>query len=189
MARRKSRRSAVRGKPNYLWISTCGDLAQVANATVWDPLLVPGDWSGTVTETQCTLLRMVVTVYTATLNEAGAHHAENAAILLGSASEGAGGSDPLDISNILDWPDFFISYDRVLRIFRLEWDGSLIPDNSVHPVQFSQLPDPIMNLKTPRVLKGDDSVRLCIGGGYNPAAAELPVIRWFCRSLVRTGLR
>jgi len=187
MARRRSRRSTVRGKPNYMWINTAGDLALISGNTVWDGLLVPGDWSGTVTETQCTLLRMVVSVYTQTINGGGPPHAENAAIVMGSASEG-GGTDPLDISMPVDWPDFFLSYDRVLRIFRLEWDGVVANVNVPLPVQFSQLPEPVMNLKTPRLLRGDDSIRLCVGGGLQ-MDLEQPVVKWFCRSLVRTGLR
>lgn len=189
MARRKSRRSAVRGKPNYMWINTAGELALVSGNTVWDPILIPGDWSGTVTETQCTLLRLVVSCYTKTLlSEAVViPHSQNACITLGSASEGPGGTDPLDISAPADWPDFFISYDRVLRIFRLEWAGG--PDSANHlPVQFSQLPEPVMNMKTPRHLRGDDSVRLNVGG-FVVLDLSTPYVVWFCRALVRLGLR
>lgn len=188
MARRKSRRSTVRGKPNYLWINTAGELALIAGNTVWDALLVPGDWSGTVTETQCTLLRMVVSVYTGTVGQEATPvpHSQNAAILLGSASEGAG-TDVLDISQPADWPDFFMSYDRVLRIFRLEFAATQDGGTTL-PVQFSQLPEPVMNLKAPRLLRGDDSVRLCVGGNVFMDIAQ-PHIWWFCRSLVRTGLR
>jgi len=189
MARRRSRRSTVRGKPNYLWINTAGELAIVSGNTVWDALLIPADWSGTVTETQCTLLRMVVSVYTVT---AGAEavvvpHAQNAAIVLGSASEG-GGSDVNDISMFNEWPDFFQAYDRVLRIFRLEWTGEGPVAATSLPVQFSQLPEPVMNLKTPRRLLGDDAIRLCVGGRV---AVDLstPSVTWFARTLVRTGLR
>jgi len=188
MARRRSKRSTVRGKPNYLWINTAGELAQVTGNTVWDALLIPADWSGTVTETSCTLLRMVVSVYTKTTEEAGIAHAENAAIVMGSASEGAG-TDTNDITSYADWPTFFQAYDRVLRIFRLEWDGAVNAGNPLVPVQFSQLPEPVMNLKTPRRLLGDDSIRLCIGGGIIPLTTEIYSITWFCRSLVRTGLR
>lgn len=188
MARRKSRRSTVRGKPNYLWINVAGDLALINGNTVWDAILIPADWSGTVTETQCTLLRLVVSVYTKTNNEASLPHAQNACILLGSASEGAG-SDVNDISNLTEWPDFFQAYDRVLRIFRLEWDGALASSNVGMPVQFSQLPEPVMNLKTPRLLRGDDSVRLCCGANRNQVDVEVPTIVWFVRALVRTGLR
>jgi len=188
MSRRRSKRSSVRGKPNYLWVNTAGELALVDNNTVWDPLLIPADWSGTVTETQCTLLRMVVSLYAYTSTSVTPPHAENGAIVLGSASEGAGGSDTLDISSYLDWPDFFTSYDRVLRIFRLEWDGQLRVTEGL-PVQFSQLPEPVLNLKTPRVLKGDDSVRLCVGCNRTSLGAEVVAVMWFCRSLVRTGLR
>lgn len=187
MARRRSRRSTVRGKPNYLWINTAGDLALIAGNTVWDALLVPGDWSGTVTEQTATLLRMVVECYTITINDSGPPHAQNACITLGSASEG-GGTDPLDISQTGDWPDFFISYDRVLRIMRLEWDGAQRNTNVGLPVQFSQLPEPVLNLKTPRLLRGDDSVRLNVGGNFTPVA-ETAMVAWFSRSLVRIGLR
>lgn len=188
MARRRSKRSTVRGKPNYLWINTAGDLAKVDGNSVWDALLIPADWSGTVTETQCTLLRMVVSVYTKTFGATGLPHASNACIVLGSASEGAG-SDTNDIDSYADWPTFFQAYDRVLRIFRLEWAAGPNMGNPQLDVQFSQLPEPVMNLKTPRRLLGDDSVRLVIGGGPTPLTTEVYSITWFCRSLVRTGLR
>lgn len=188
MARRRSKRTGVRGKPNYLWINTAGDMSLVNGQTTWDSLLVPADWSGTVTETQCTLLRLVVTVYTICLNQETTPipHAQNACIVLGSASEG-NGFDPLDISEITEWPDFFAKYDRVLRIFRLEWNGET-QNTTAMPVQFSQLPDPVMNLKTPRLLRGDDSVRLCVGGRIFMDVGEYGLY-WFARSLVRIGLR
>jgi len=188
MARRRSKRSTVRGKPNYLWINTAGELATNTGNTVWDALLIPADWSGTVTETSCTLLRMVVSCYTKCTTAAGIAHAENACIVMGSASEGAG-TDTNDISAYADWPTFFQAYDRVLRIFRLEWDGQVNLGNPLLPVQFSQLPEPVMNLKTPRRLLGDDSIRLAVGGGVIPDTTEVYSITWFSRSLVRTGLR
>lgn len=187
MARRRSRRTTVRGKPNYLWVNTAGELATINTNTVWSPLLQPGDWSGTVTETQCTLLRLVVSCYTSTLSLASEPHAENCAIVKGSANDASPSAQ--DISNINEWPDFFAAYDEVLRIFRLEWDGALRAANLLLPVQFSQLPEPVLNLKTPRHLKGDDSIRLCVGGGLQPVGIEAPVVTWFCRALVRTGLR
>jgi len=186
--RRSSRRTTVRGKPNYLWICTAGELALITDETVWDPLLTPGDWSGTVTEQSCTLLRMVLSCYTMTDLLEGAPHAENAAIVLGHSGENAS-SHTSDISYIQEWPDFFATYDEVLRIFRLEWDGQLKSQYARLPVQFSQLPEPVMNLKTPRKLKGDTSVRLCVGGGYTPSVNQLATVSWFCRSLVRIGLR
>lgn len=188
MPRRRSRRSVVRGKPNYLWINTAGDLALVESNTVWDGILVPGDWSGTVTETKCTLLRLVVSVYTFTNGASGEPHAQNACILLGSASEGSG-LDTTDMSLFNDWPDFFAKYDRVLRIFRLEWDGANKSANIGLPVQFSQLPEPVMNMKTPRLLQGDDSVRLCVGGDFVYGPDTTYLIKYFVRALVRTGLR
>jgi len=185
---RRSRRSTVRGKPNYLWINTAGELSLIAGNTVWDALLIPADWSGTVTETQCTLLRMVVSVYTYTVGTENptVAHAQNACIVMGSASEGAG-SDTNDISSHQDWPTFFQAYDRVLRLFRLEWAGTSDATTSM-PVQFSQLPEPVMNLKTPRVLKADDSIRLAVGGRVFLDVSQ-PAVVWFCRALVRTGLR
>jgi len=187
---RRSRRSTVRGKPNYLWINTAGELALVTGNTVWDALLIPADWSGTVTEATVTLLRLVCTVYTYTTSAGGTPyaHAQNACIVLGSASEGAG-SDTNDISTYADWPGFFQAYDRVLRLFRLEWDGNGRSMGTNLPVQFSQLPEPVMNLKTPRKLLGDDSVRLCCGGTWTQQDSETPVLQWFSRALVRTGLR
>jgi len=185
--KRRSRRSTIKGKPNYMWINTAGELALVSGNTVWDAVLIPGDWSGTVTEQQCTLLRMVVSVYTATSNEEQnpVPHAQNAAITFGDASL-VNGSDTSDISVPNDWPDFFANHDRVLRIFRLEWDAQ--GSTTVLPVQFSQLPEPVMNLKTPRLLRGDDSIRLCVGGRVN-LELSTPSVNWFCRSLVRLGLR
>jgi len=187
MSRRRSRRSAVRGKPNYMWVNTAGELATIFSNTVWDALLQPGDWSGTVTETQCTLLRLVFSCYTSTLTLASEPHAENCAIVKGSANDASPAAE--SISDVNEWPDFFAKYDEVLRIFRLEWDGQLKADNVALPVQFSQLPEPVFNLKTPRHLKGDDSVRLCVGGGLQPVGIEVSSVRWFCRSLIRTGLR
>lgn len=187
--RRKSRRMAVRGRPNLIWVGTSGQLALVSGNSVWDPLLIPGDWSGTVTEQSATLLRMVVSVYTATISDdQGGPHAQNAAIVMGNANE-QGGTNTLDISNWNDWPDFFLAYDRVLHIFRLEWDGQNQRDVNSLPVQFSQLPEPVMNLKTPRAMKPDDTIRLVMGGYYTPFGAEVPLVTWFCRSLVRIGLR
>jgi len=188
MSKRRSRRSVVRGKPNYLWINTSGELAKINGSTVWDALLIPADWSGTVTETQCTLLRMVVSVYAMTMVAAGIPHASNCAILMGSASEGSG-MDTNDLDAYADWPNFFQAFDRVLRIFRLEWAAGPNLGNPPLDIQFSQLPEPVMNLKTPRRLMGDDSLRLCVGGGPIPDTTEVYATRWFCRSLVRTGLR
>jgi len=185
MARRRSKRSVVRGKPNYLWISSAGSMGLVANSTARDTLLLPADWSGTVTETQCTLLRMVLLCYTTTLTHSSPAHSENAVVHLDNANDD--NQSAYDISVYGDWPDFFAQYDRVLRIFRLEWAGEL--QTGELPVQFSQLPEPAMNLKTPRVLKGDDVVCLSCGGNFNPSDATAPQVVWFCRSLVRTGLR
>lgn len=188
MARRRSRRSLVKGKPNLMWIASAGDFALVENATVWDAVLIPGDWSGTVTEQQCTLLRMVISCYTLCANEAGNPHAQNAVVFMGDANE-QGGTSTLDISSWNEWPDFFLNYDRILRIFRLEWDGALKNGNVTLPVQFSQLPEPVMNLKTPRVLKGDDTVRVGCGGAFHQVTTETYVVTWFVRALVRIGLR
>jgi len=188
MARRRSRRSTVKGKPNLIWVCTAGDLALVVGDTVYDALLVPGDWSGTVTEQSATLLRMVLTCYTyssGTASEPPRHHAQNFAITMGNASEGDGSSSN-NISDPGEWPDFFAESDRVLRLGRLEWDGTVTAN--VLPVQFSQLPEPILNLKTPRALRGDDSIRLNVGGRI-AVVDETPVVTWFCRSLVRIGLR
>jgi len=132
------------------------------------------------------LVRLVVQCYTWIRDEAGHPHAQNAVITLGDASEGTG-SDTMDCSNINDWADFFLRHDRVLQVFRLEWAGG--PNGTELPVQFSQLPEPIMNMKTPRTLNPDDSIRLWIGGLYAPNASESVGITWFCRSLVRIGLR
>jgi len=185
MARRRSRSGAVRGKPNYLWVATAGELALVMGNTVYDAVLIPADWSGTVTEAKATLLRMVLSVYTLTLNDDEAPCAQNAVVYMGDASAGAGSSTN-DISNYADWPDFMIENDRILRMFRLEWAGAA--STGVLPVQFSQLPEPVMNLKTPRRLDGQDSIRLGIGGVAAPVAGTYTAT-WFCRSLVRTGLR
>lgn len=192
MARRKSRSRSVRGKPNYLWIATAGELALIEGQTVYDSLLIPADWSGTVTEAKATLLRMVLSVYTLTANEDSSAMANNAVVYMGDATAG-GGSDTNDITNYQEWPDFMISNDRILRIFRLEWAGTISPgafSGVTLPVQYSQLPDPVMNLKTPRRLDGQDSVRLGVGGGFS-SLTNLGTysITWFCRSLVRTGLR
>lgn len=185
---RRSRRTGVRGKPNYLWINTAGDLALIEANTVWDAILQPGDWSGTVTDQSCTLLRMVLSVYTLTSLSADEPHAENACILIAHSAEVAT-SSPLDISNYAEWPDFFAEYDRVLRIFRLEWEGALKAAVVGLPVQFSQLPEPVMNMKTPRRLTGQDSIRLCVGGAWAQATNEAPGVIWFARSLVRIGLK
>jgi len=190
MRRRRSRRQGVRGKPNYLWIASAGELALGPGNTVWDTLLMPSDWSGTVTEQGATLLRMVVQCYTDTRNnDQGGPHAQNAAIWMSDANI-EGGSDTLDISNWNDYPDFFARHDRVLHTFRLEWAGTGMraPGASL-PVQFSQLPEPVMNLKTPRRLNPDDTVVLGYGGFYSLESTEVPMITWFCRSLVRVGLR
>jgi len=187
MSKRRSRSRSVRGRPNYLWIATAGSLAQINGSSAYDHLLIPGDWSGTVTEQGCTLLRMTVCLYTQTAGDAGAPHSENFAIALGSASEApAGGIEVLDCSNINDWPDFCITHDRILHTGRVEWDGNLYPNWL--PVQFSQLPEPVMNLKRPRRLTGEDSVRLYIGGRYT-YTSDSPLVIWFCRFLVRVGLK
>lgn len=187
MARRKARRSGVRGRPNYVWVNTSGEFALVSTATQMEALLIPGDWSGTVTEQHVTLLRMVLMVHTATINETGHAHGENCAIVKGFASD----DDSLsgyDISNYDDWASFFAEYDEVLRIFYREWDG-VWRDNALLPVQFSTLPEPVLNIKTPRRLTGMDSIRLAVGGGWTQQGTEVPVVDWFCRSLVRIGIR
>lgn len=185
MARRKSRRKSVAGRPNYVWIASSGTFAPIYQATAYDALLIPGDWSGTVTEQGCTLLRLTLQCYTQTATAgAGAPHAENCAITLDGASDQT--VETLNLSDINDWPDWMITHDRVLHTFRLEWDGTLQPN--VLPVQFSQLPEPVMNLKRPRRLTGQDSVRLWCGGRYN-YVDDVPIVVWFCRSLVRLGLK
>lgn len=179
----------MRGKPNYLWIASAGELALGVGNTVWDTVLMPADWSGTVTEQGATLLRMVVQVYTDTRNAEGHPHAQNGAIWLSDANL-EGGSDTLDISNWNDWPDFFMSHDRVLHTFRLEFNGTTVyAPGSELPIQFSQLPEPVMNLKTPRRLNPDDTVVLGMGGFYGVETTEIPCVTWFARSLVRVGLR
>jgi len=185
---RRSRSRAVKGRPNLIWVATSGSLATISGNSVYDALLIPADWSGTVTEQNATLLRMIVSVYTYTEDETGRPHAENAIIAMGDASEGSG-SDTSDISNFQDWPTWFQKHEGVLRVFRLEWDGVVRNGNTMLPVQFSQLPEPVLNLKTPRALKADDSIRLWVGGGETPSTTEQPAITWFCRSLVRIGLR
>jgi len=57
------------------------------------------------------------------------------------------------------------------------------------PVQFSQLPESVMNLKTPRRLNPDDTIVLGCGCFRTLATAEVPNITWFSRALVRVGLR
>lgn len=171
-----------------VWISSSGDLAVVDSQSSYDVLLQPGDWSGTVTEQSCTLVRLILMCYTMTVEAAGAAHAQNFCITLGDASEG-GGYDTLDISAVSEWPDFFERHDRVLHIGRLEWEGAVSGNANVMPVQYSQLPDPVVNLKCPRLLRGDDSIRLWIGGQYVHVGTEVVLVRWFCRSLVRVGLR
>jgi len=188
MARRRTSRRTIRGKPNYLWIQTAGEFSLTEHMTSHDAILIPGDWSGTVTESQCTLLRMVFTVYTKTLSDTSLPHAQNAVLHMADAS-GLSAPDSVDVSNVNDWPDWFMTYDRILRIFRLEWDGAVNTGAPAMPVQFSQLPDPIINLKAPRLLRGDDSIRLSVGGALTIATTEAPTVVWFARSLVRTGLR
>jgi len=188
MRRRRSSRKSVRGKPNYMWISTAGELAAIPGSSASDAVLIPADWSGTVTETQCTLLRMVFQAYTWTLSAESPPHAENCALILHDASAQSI-NDADSITQYDDWPAFWLKYDRVLRFFRLEWDGKVKDANIVLPVQFSQLPEPVMNLKTPRLLRGDDSVALVVGGGMLQVTTEVAMITWFSRALVRTGLR
>lgn len=187
MARRRARSRMVRGKPDLLWVASAGEIAVTTGNSSYDPILQPGDWSGTVFEKKATLLRLVLTCMTSTRDESGHPHSQNCCITMGDASEGTG-SSTLDVSSPTDWPDFFLQHDRVLRIFRLEWDG-VVGGTVDHPVQFSQLPDPIMSIKCPRLLNPDDSVRLWVGGSYTPVSTETALVTWFCRSLVRVGVR
>lgn len=185
--RRTSRTSRVRGKPNLIWVAAAGDLALVSGNTVWDAILLPGDWSGTVTEQSCTLERIVVTCMTNTITAEGTDHCQNGLIFLGNANE-QGGTSTADISNFNDWPTFAADYDRWLHLFRLEWAGA-VRTATFHPVQYSQLPDPVMNIKCRRRLNGDDVVRLGVGGFFPVATTEVHTVSWFARSLVRIGLK
>jgi len=185
---RSMRRRTVRGQPNYLWICSAGELAQQAGLTAWDAILQPGEWSGTPTEATCTLCRIVLQLYTSTTGVAGAAHGSNCCLTMGNASETAMSSTS-DIDRPTEWPDFFAEQDRVLWTGRVEWDGNLINQNVLLPVQFSQLPEPVINLRVPRRLNPDDSIRLCVGGGFVQSETEAFVLTWFCRSLVRTGIR
>jgi len=188
MARRRSR-SMVKGKPNYLWINTSGILVLNPGLTVWDAILDAADWSGTVTETQCTLLRLVFSVYAYNGGDGNcAPMAQNCAITLGEAGELSGATSD-DMSTVGDWPAFFLQNQRVLRLFRLEWDGEAKDTHVTLNVQFSQLPEPVMNLKSPRRLNGDDQIRVNVGGAYTTQGTSAPAIVWFSRALVRTGLR
>lgn len=186
MARRRARSRTVKGKPNYIWVASAGELTLVTGNSSYDSLLVPADWSGTVFEGTATLVRLVVQAYTWIRDEVGHAHAQNVVITMGDASEGTG-SDTMDVSNYNDWADFCLRHDRVLQVSRLEWANG--PAGTELPVQFSQLPEPVMNMKAPRTLRPDDSIRLWIGGNYAPNSSETCGITWFCRSLVRIGLR
>lgn len=185
MPRRRSRARFVRGKPNYMWIASSGSVAQVLGVSERENILQPGDWSGTNTETKCTLLRLVLTFGTYTGGGSGTPHRSNYVIGLGDAS--TTDVESADIDNVGEWPDFMERHDRIFHIGTLEWEGSSWADQSL-PVQFSQLPEPVVNLKTPRRLDGSDSVSMWVGGGVALKAAEANFVNWFARSLVRVGL-
>lgn len=187
MARRRSRSKAVRGRPNLLWIASAGEFALIQHNTVWDAILVPADWSGTVTEQQCTLERIVLMAFTKTITNDGVAHSENTVLFLGNANE-QGGSSISDISDPAEFPDFCESYDRILQWGRLEWDASSTIAG-FWPVQYSQLPQPVMNVQCRRRLMGDDVVRFGCGGYYAEAIDETHYVGWFARCLVRIGLK
>jgi len=184
MRRTRRRTRTVRGKPNMLWISSAGDFSLEAGSTSGEAMLIPADWSGTVTETKCTLLRLVVIAYTNALGDPGGPHIQNCAITMSNALVNP--SSAYDITLPADWPDFFSQQDRVLHVFNREWSGDV--DAPHLNVQYSQLPDPVMNLRTPRLLQGDDCIVIWAGGRYT-SATMTPVLEWYCRALVRTGLR
>lgn len=188
MARqRRSRSRAVRGKPNYIWIASAGQMAIIENATAYDVLLMPADWSGTVTEQSATLERMLLNVTTDTRTEIGVPMTQNAAVYMSDANA-AGGMDTLDISHYTDWPDWHMNHDRVLHEFRLEWSGQISMQPQM-PVQYTQLPEPVMNFRARRTLRPDDTIALGVGGLFAAQQGEVYYINWFCRSLVKVGLR
>lgn len=188
MARRtrRSRTTRVVGRPNYLWINTAGSYVVVTGGTTWDAVIQPSDWSGTVTEQSCTLERIVLSAYTLTRDQESPPFAANTALVVGPASNTTG-FDSLDISLTSEWPEFFEKFDDVLHIGRLEWNGDVNPVNL--PLQFSQLPEPVANLKRRRRLQGDDAVWFCTGGSNPDIPGATWYVVWFARSLVRVGLK
>lgn len=188
--RRRSRSRTVRGKPNYLWIASAGTFGQLPGATARGAILEPGDWSGTVTETQCTLCRctLILNALTTTASGDGPFRS-NYCVGLHWASDATGES--LDLDNYTEWPDFFAKHDRVLRIGILEYENvqTQLTGTGATPLQFSQLPDPVINFRNPRKLKGDDSLVVWVGGGPAAVGGEVRYVKWYARSLVRTGLK
>jgi len=187
MAKRAMWRRRNPYKPNLIWICSAGEIALVQNNSVYDAIIAPGDWSGTVSEQSATLERINLMIATKTITATGIPHMENFAIVLGDASA-TGGSDVLDVSNWDDWPSFFSAHDEgVLHVGRIEFDGTLWVSQG-NPVQFSQLPDPVVQCRTRRRLTPGTSVRLYLGGNFSVDTTEVHTVTWFARSLVRIGV-
>lgn len=183
---RRSRTRAVRGRPNYLWLNTAGEYSVIPDATAWDAVIQPGDWSGTVSEQSCVLERIVLSVYAVCFDAVSPPHGQNTALVVGPASNN-NGMDSLNISLDTEFAEFFAKFDDVLQLGRLEFTGELSP--GYLPVQFSQLPQPVMNLKCRRRLNADDAVWFCTGGVCPDVAIASWNVRWYARSLVRIGLK
>lgn len=189
--KRYSRRKVVAGRPNLIWVSTAGFISLVRDTTTGEKILMPSDWSGTVTETQATLERLVLSMYTNTQSFAGTAHAQNYAIVKHSNVLSSPGHSSADISQYPQWPDYFEQFDSILHIGRLEWDGTIETAGYSLKVQFSQLPDPMVNLRCKRNLTGDEAIGLAVGGAWDMSYSDnsAPYVTWFCRSLVKIGLR
>lgn len=185
MTRRGRRSYTRRGPSPFMWVNGSGILTlAAANRTSWVDLLTPAEWSGTVTEQKATLVRIVLQLYAGFDDAGGLPMAQNIAIVVGNMLNSTSNFDSDDISNPGQFPDFFAKYDDCLYFGRLEFPTGEIGVPALL-VQYSQLPEPVINLKRPRKLEPDDTVRLAIGGQFSQVASEHPVVYWFTRILVR----
>lgn len=181
MARRVRRRAVGPTSKSGMWINVAGELLANPGSTQMEELLSPGDWSGTVTERNATLLRVVIQMYTMTFNGEGYPQASNYALVHGKYVSLSG----MDIDNFAEWPDFFAEWDDVLRIGRIEYSGEDVTGQVNLPVQYSQLPDPVVNFRTARRLRPDSSVILAIGGVNRILVAETYMVRYYARFFVK----
>lgn len=195
MAKRYSRRRTVRGKPNYVWITTNGigslESTFAGSRTIFDTILIPSDWQTVAgTAQSCTLVHTVYThaMYgtsiTATNSWCGLY-----AIVKTNDQNPL--TSPPNLGKSVNFTSFFDEYDECLhwgQFTAMPFDAlSFASGLWVGGGSMAAMPENMLNLNARRVLKGDDSIKVI----WSSPDVNLDDWRvtWFARSLVRIGLK
>jgi len=153
-------------------------------------LLVPGDWSGTVTETKATLERITLSFMTRVIDEPSVNYAGgwDSHYAIVKTNTHVPVLSAHDLNSTAEFPAFFGQCDEVIRWGHLQW-ANVTGVGTTFPFQWNRnVEDQVLNIRARRRLEGDTAIRLFIGS-YSQQATEIPLCHVFTRSLVRIGLR